>query len=133
MDKEFICFLIDDDADDQEIFLSVLEGITPSVQCVTASNGQEALKKLTAEKIKPDLIFLDLNMPLMNGRQFLKACHLLASCKEIPVIILTTSSDAKSREESLQLGARDYITKPDKYSLWGKVISEKINAYRHGQ
>lgn len=130
MAKEFTCFLIDDDADDQEIFLSVVNRIIPSVQCITATNGQEALKKLAEEHVKPDLIFLDLNMPLMNGKQFLKACHVIDSCREIPVIILTTSSDRKTMEETMRLGARDYITKPDKYSVWGKVIEEKINAYR---
>jgi CheY-like chemotaxis protein len=130
MAKHFTCFLIDDDADDQEIFLSIVEKISPSVQCITANNGQEALQKLTHENIKPDLIFLDLNMPLMNGKQFLKACNLLDNCKQIPVIILTTSSDRKTREETLSLGARDYITKPDKYSVWGQLIIEKIDAYR---
>ena len=122
--------MIDDDADDQEIFLSVVGNISPSVNCITASNGQEALQKLTTENIKPDLIFLDLNMPLMNGKQFLKACNGLDDCNKIPVIILTTSSDRKTMEETLTLGARDYITKPDKYSVWGKLIEEKINAYR---
>lgn len=110
--------------------MSVLEGISPTVHCITASNGQEAIRKLTAEKVKPDLIFLDLNMPLMNGQQFLRACNKLDDCRQIPVIILTTSSDSKSKEETLQLGAKEYITKPDKYSAWGKIIEEKINAYR---
>lgn len=130
MSKDFLCFLIDDDVDDQEIFLSVLERIKPAVNCVTASNGQEAIQRLMSEKIRPDLIFLDLNMPLMNGKQFLKACHKLDDCRQIPVVILTTSSDTKSKEETLLLGARDYITKPDKYSAWGKLIEETINNYR---
>ena len=108
----------------------MVETLSPSIHCITASNGKEAIKKLMAAEVKPDLIFLDLNMPLMNGKQFLKACHLLDNCKEIPVIILTTSSDTESREETMQLGARDYITKPDKYSAWGKVIAETINSYR---
>lgn len=130
MAKEFTCFLIDDDADDQEIFLSVLEQVDPSIRCYTAANGQEAIHKLKTEEIRPDLIFLDLNMPLMNGKQFLKACTTVAGCKDIPVIILTTSSDKSSIEETKQLGAKDYITKPDKFSAWGTVIKEKLNVYR---
>lgn len=130
MINEFTCFLIDDDIDDQEIFLSVLEDIAPSIRCYTAANGQEAISKLTSEEIKPDLIFLDLNMPLMNGKQFLKACNLLDGCRHIPVIVLTTSSDKNSIEETMQLGARDYITKPDKFSAWGSIIKEKLSAYR---
>ncbi len=128
--SNFLCFLIDDDPDDQEIFLEVLRNISPSIRCVTANNGQEAIEKLKSRQVKPDLIFLDLNMPLMNGQQFLKACHLVEDCSKIPVIILTTSSDRRSVEETMKLGARDYITKPDKYSAWGKLISEKIDAYR---
>ena len=49
--------------------------------------------------------------------------------KNIPVIILTTSSDKKSIEETMQLGAQDYITKPDKFSAWGSIIKEKLSAY----
>jgi CheY-like chemotaxis protein len=128
--KEFTCFLIDDDADDQEIFLSVLEEVAPSVHCYTAHNGDEAIAKLKSQEIKPDLIFLDLNMPLMNGKNFLKACHLLDGCRHIPVIILTTSSDKTSIEETRQFGARDFITKPDKFSEWGIVIKDKLKTYR---
>ena len=129
MNKEFTCFLIDDDIDDREIFLSVLEEVAPSIRCYTASNGQEAINKLISAEVKPDLIFLDLNMPLMNGKQFLKACQGLDNCRKIPVIILTTSSDKKSIEETRQLGACDYITKPDKFSAWGKIIKEKLEVY----
>jgi CheY-like chemotaxis protein len=128
--KEFTCFLIDDDADDQEIFLSVLETINPTVHCVTARNGREAMLKLTTEEVKPDLIFLDLNMPLMNGKQFLEACSRLEDCRKIPVVILSTSSDRQSIQETLKLGARNFITKPDKFSVWGRLIEETINAYR---
>ena len=130
--KDFTCLLIDDDADDQEIFLSVLEELGPSIHCVTADNGEEAIRKLTNREVTPDLIFVDMNMPLMNGKQFLKEYILLDGIKSIPVIILTTSSDKKSMEETIRLGARDYITKPDKLSMWGILIREKINAFRTG-
>jgi CheY-like chemotaxis protein len=131
--KEFICFLIDDDIDDQEIFLRVLKDFEPSIRCFTACNGQEAIDKLTSKEVKPDLIFLDLNMPLMNGKQFLKECHFLEGCRDIPVIILTTAADKRTIEETKQLGASDYITKPDKFSSWGSIIKEKVNAYRKSQ
>lgn len=130
--REFTCFLIDDDIDDQEIFVSVLSQINPSIRCITATNGQEAISKLKSENITPDLIFLDLNMPLMNGKQFLEACHFLDRCKEVPVIILTTSSDKRSIEETRKLGAADFITKPDKFSTWGAVLKEKLDAYKIG-
>lgn len=128
--SNFLCFLVDDDPDDQEIFMDVLHEISPSIHCVTACNGEEAINKLKSREVEPDLIFLDLNMPLMNGQQFLKAWKLLEDCSKVPVIILTTSSDKRSVEETMKLGARGYITKPDKYSAWNKAIAEKINFYR---
>lgn len=106
-----------------------MEDIAPSVRCVTAMNGLEAINKLSSEEVKPDLIFLDLNMPLMNGKQFLKACNELDKCRNIPVIILTTTSDKASIEETIRLGAKDYITKPHRFSEWGSVIKNKLIAY----
>jgi CheY-like chemotaxis protein len=129
MKEEFTCFLIDDDSDDQEIFLSVMEEIGPSIRCFTAANGSEALRKLMTEEVKPDLIFVDLNMPLMNGTQFLAECTLLERFPKIPVIVLTTSSDKRTIEETLKLGAIDYITKPDRFSGWETIIREKIAAF----
>lgn len=122
--------LIDDDQDDREIFLSVLKDLRPAIRCVTAVNGEEGLRILLSHEVEPDLIFVDMNMPLMNGRQFLLEYSHIDDIRSIPVIMLTTSSDKRSVEETLRLGARDYITKPDRFSGWGTVIREKINAFR---
>jgi CheY-like chemotaxis protein len=127
--KPFTCFLVDDDIDDQEIFLTVMEEIAPGIRCVTALNGQEAMNMLTSGEVVPDLIFLDLNMPLMNGKQFLAACGQVDKCRHIPVIVLSTTSDKSNIEETFRLGAKDYITKPHKFSEWGTLIKEKLSAY----
>ncbi|HET7178821.1 MAG TPA: response regulator [Chryseosolibacter sp.] len=132
MSEPFTCFLVDDDIDDQEIFLTVMEDIAPRVRCVTALNGQEAMNMLTSGEVLPDLIFLDLNMPLMNGKQFLAACRQVDKCRHIPVIVLSTTSDKSSIEETFRLGAKDYITKPHKFSEWGTLIKEKLSAYSPG-
>ena len=118
MSRQITCFLIDDDQDDQEIFLSVLHGFTPAIHCETADNGKEGLHKLLTGEVNPDIIFLDLNMPLMNGKQFLEARQDHEKIKHIPVIILSTSSDHKTILEARQWGAKHFITKPDKFSLW---------------
>ena len=83
--KEFTCFLIDDDKDDQEIFLTVLEEWGPAIRCITASNGEEAIRKLANREVVPDLIFVDMNMPLMNGTQFLKERNRLDGVSTIPI------------------------------------------------
>lgn len=112
--------LVDDDDDDREFFLEVVGDLFPEMSCVTAVNGQDALDKLG--HYRPDLIFLDLNMPLMNGRQFLAEVNKHSILSDIPVVILTTSSDRESIVETRRLGAKEFITKPDKFSGWQTIL-----------
>ncbi|MGZ3911027.1 MAG: response regulator, partial [Flavisolibacter sp.] len=74
MTKQISILLVDDDPDDVFLFEEVLKGIDPTVDFQTASDGEQALDQLTHAKhrILPDLIFLDLNMPRMDGRLCLK-------------------------------------------------------------
>jgi CheY-like chemotaxis protein len=123
------CFLIDDDVDDQEIFCAVLEIVAPGCNCITAANGQVALDMLTAGNISPDIIFLDLNMPLMNGRQFLFEVNRTNIAAGIPIVVLTTSADVSTRTSVLESGAKDFITKPDRFSEWEKVLKPVISNY----
>lgn len=120
--------LVDDDEDDQEIFLSVIANVAPAVTCSLAANGYEALKSLAEYDILPDLIFLDLNMPLMDGKQFLREVKKDTRFKQIPVIVLTTSSDTATINATKALGAENFVTKPDKYSGWEEKLKELIQA-----
>jgi CheY-like chemotaxis protein len=63
------CLLVDDDEDDKEIFSLALTEANPSIKCVVASDGHEALSLLRDGSFIPDYIFLDLNMPLMSGKE----------------------------------------------------------------
>lgn len=116
--------LIDDDEDDREFFLQVMFDILPDMVCETASNGKIALDKLKASPKRPDLIFLDLNMPLMNGRQFLAEIRNHHQLNDIPVVILSTSGDAQTIHETKNLGARHFITKPDLLQSWESVLRD---------
>lgn len=116
MSKINSLFLIDDDPDDQHVFAEALSEIDNSVSLLTSSNGLEALEILREAKTSlPDLIFLDLNMPKMSGKQFLKQIKSEPGLQNIPVLIYTTSSAISDREESLDLGAAGFIVKPDSY------------------
>ncbi|RPD38619.1 response regulator [Chitinophaga barathri] len=108
--------LIDDDTDDQEMFLSALEFIDESIVCNTAPNGYEAIMQLNDADSLPDLIFLDLNMPVMNGVQFLREVKVAHKAKDVPVVIYSTASDNQTIQEAKQLGAFQFITKPEKFS-----------------
>lgn len=98
------CLLIDDDKDDQEIFKLALQDINERVVCLTADNGVEGLQILLSAIDLPHFIFLDLNMPQMNGKDCLAAIRRDPRLAEIPVIIYSTSSDPRDIFESKKLG-----------------------------
>jgi len=107
--------LIDDDDDDQEIFFTALNQVAASVIFSAISNAGEALQKLKDKEITPDVIFLDLNMPIMNGQQFLIEIKKNVELANIPVIVFSTTSHLATIELTRELGAHDFITKPDKF------------------
>ena len=107
--------LIDDDEEDQDIFLSALKELNSAIQFEGIYDAVEALEKLSKREVIPDAIFLDLNMPVMNGLQFLSHVKSNDGLKAIPVIIYTTSSQTNTIRLAKELGAHDFITKPNKY------------------
>ena len=112
MSRTIRIFLLDDDLEDTEIFQEVLSFIDPTIQCSTAENGRDALEKLSRVTFIPDLIFLDLNMPRMDGKECLRKLKENLILRNIPVIIYTTSSQSKDIEETMGAGAIKFITKP---------------------
>jgi CheY-like chemotaxis protein len=109
--------LIDDDANDTEIFLPVIENISPHLESMTAPYGR------IGNEVQPDLIYLDLNMPLLNGKRFLVELVRLQQFKSIAVIILSTSSDKTTVKEARKLGAIDFVTNSDRFSERQKILT----------
>jgi len=118
------CFLIDDDVDDQDIFILALAEVDRSIRCEVASDSIDALKRLSNKELRPDYIFLDLNMPRMNGKQCLSQIRKIDFLRDIPVIIYSTSSDQRDRTETAQLGAADYIVKPNTVSALAGILAQ---------
>lgn len=128
MNRIDVLLLVDDDIDDQQIFAEALGTVDPSIKLVVASNGLEAMHKLnTTDSMQPDMIFLDLNMPMMNGKEFLQELKKTESFGHIPVIIYSTSSRPEDREQSLSLGATDFLVKPNNY----KSLCEQLRVIIH--
>lgn len=110
-------FLVDDDNDDQLFFTDALKEIDESIQCLIANNGKEALDQLKMLTALPDILFLDLNMPFMNGYECLTQLKNNVRLNEIPVVIFTTSNDPKDVELTHQLGADVFLSKPNEFNL----------------
>ena len=106
-----ILFLVDDDRDDREIFEEALMECDPSIDLMFARDGVEALEILDSGNILPDVIFLDYNMPRMNGMECLKNLKANQKTKQIPAIMYTTSGDRELEKTLLMLGADHYMQK----------------------
>ncbi|NCI47853.1 response regulator [Sediminibacterium soli] len=115
-----IVFLIDDDNIYQFTARKILESTGLAKEIVSFYNGKEAIKYLTDDKNRlsenfPDLIFLDINMPIMNGWEFLEEYHSLYGNFPKPVVVYVVSSsiDSHDMKKSRQYkGVTDYIVKP---------------------
>ncbi|MGE5123610.1 MAG: two-component system response regulator, partial [Acidobacteriaceae bacterium] len=97
-------------------------------ETITAGDGQEALDKVSQEK--PDLVLLDIMMPVMDGFEVLTRLKADQETREIPVIVISASNDLKSVVRGIQLGAEDYLPKPFEPTLLGARISSCLEKKR---
>jgi CheY-like chemotaxis protein len=122
--KPLNLLIIDDDADDREMFCEAVKEINDQIKCLCASGGSEALELFEKGQLSlPDLIFLDLNMPCVNGKQFLKLIKKKEDLQHIPVAIYTTSKLQEDVIETKRLGAVGFITKPTRLNDLKKEIA----------
>jgi CheY-like chemotaxis protein len=122
-----IILLADDDVDDTEMFCEAIENIDKSIVCHCAVNGKELLNKLNALVEKPQLIFLDVNMPVINGWECLRMLKEDEKYRNIPVIMISTSSHKKEMDIAWDLGALCYFIKPNNFNELSEVL-EAITA-----
>lgn len=124
MDKQYI-FLADDDEDDRMLFSEALEEQCPEASMVTFDNGVDLMASLLdREQRLPDVIFLDLNMPLMNGEECLSDIRREPKLEAIPIIIYSTSLDPQQVENLRENGANKYLKKPESFKKL-KITLEK--------
>lgn len=127
-DKKQI-LLVEDDSIDALTVKRALNDIKVTNPLNIVGNGEKALEFLrNEEKEKPGIILLDLNMPKMNGIEFLKIAKQDAQLKKIPVVVLTTSREEQDMVESFNLGVAGYMIKPVDYMQFVEVI-RTINLY----
>jgi len=109
-------------ADDQELvrrrICSTLTARAGFEVCGEATNGKEAVEKF--KELKPDLVILDITMPLMNGLEAARAIH--AFSPETPLLILSVHKSKQLVEEARRIGVRGYVTKEDAVESLVKAV-----------
>ena len=127
MSKSLNILLIEDDTIEVMKFNRVLKSLQLNHKIIEANNGEEALKILQFKENIPDIIVLDLNMPKLNGLEFLAILKDNDVLKYIPAIILTTSSNHKDVLECYKIGIAGYILKPLKYEEYVSSIKRLLD------
>jgi CheY-like chemotaxis protein len=135
--------IIDDDADDRIFFQEAISNISPVIETHACDSGIQALAMLHDNKaVRPDFIFLDFNMPLMNGRECLVELKKLLHHQLTNIIILSTSDMKEDIEDAMRLGAKLFLTKPNTFQelctmlrgvleeRWQKLFSSQIATER---
>lgn len=120
-----VVLLVDDDEDEHEIFLSALKNSSKQFHFVSADNCDKALEIL--QRLNPDYIFIDLNMPRTDGMICLQEIKKIQRIASVPVYMYSTGINEKEGKKALQLGAVDYIVKPNSLSTLCALLNRIIN------
>ena len=117
--------LAEDDKDDQELFMEALDATNVPSEVTTVENGQELLNALKdPDEPNPDIVFIDINMPVKGGKQALAEIKSDKELKDIPAVMLSTSNHPRDIEETFNKGANLYVQKPSSFSGFILVLKK---------
>lgn len=117
--------IIDDDVEDQEIFIEALREVDDRVHCRCANSGEEAIAVLESD-VPVQLIFLDMNMPKQNGKQVLREIRMSERFREIPVIMYSTSFAPRDIDDITMIGAVHHLLKPSRFDELCRSLRELL-------
>lgn len=118
---------VDDDFEEREIFSEALLSIDSTIKFLGAYSASNAFSKL--QDSLPDIIFVDINMPLVNGFQFLENLKQSERFSLIPVFVYSTSRMEEDISTSLKLGAVKYIVKPNDFKTLKEILREILEPF----
>ena len=133
MDEALTILLIEDDTIERLKFNRTLNKLGFRHQVLEAKNGEEAVEQLSKKHNLPHIIFLDLNMPRLNGLEFLERIKNDSVLRSIPTIILTTSNNAHDVIECYKIGIAGYVIKPLKYDEYVDKINKVLSYWSINQ
>jgi CheY-like chemotaxis protein len=119
------CLLVEDDHEDQELFIDAVHAVSSSAGCYAVSNGEEALFTLLEEGFNPDYIFTDLNMPRMNGFELLKILRGIEQFRLIPVIVFSSDYSPEVVQKVKALGATAFYSKT-RFGLVREILKKYL-------
>ncbi|MEM9917776.1 MAG: response regulator [Bacteroidota bacterium] len=126
--------LVEDDFVDALTVQRALKDIEVRNELIHIENGEEALSYLRdTQKPRPCIILLDLNMPRMNGIEFLEEAKMDAQLRSIPIIVLTTSTEHKDRHESFNYSVAGYMVKPIDYENFVEMMKNISNYWSQSE
>jgi CheY-like chemotaxis protein len=117
---------VDDDDDDASLLEAAVNHLDHGISFIKCYDGRDALELLANSTSKPDLILLDVNMPLLNGFDCLREIRKTPGVKDIPVFMLSTSASPKDVATALEIGARKFLTKPNTYRQICEIMRDII-------
>lgn len=130
MPRTFSLLLVDDDADDQLIFMEALRNLGLAFKVQSARDGVDAVKMMESPSFEiPDIAFFDLNMPRMNGKELLAKFRKNQTLDAVPVIVFSTSSRPDDINQCLKLGANAYLTKHGSFNSLCKDLREVLHLH----
>jgi CheY-like chemotaxis protein len=126
MNTSKIVFIIDDDADDREIFTDVLKDIDGGYEVWQSESADDAMLRMRLSRNLPHYIFLDLNMPRVNGLECLKAFKENSNLRPIPIFLYSTTVKARDVEQARSLGASGIISKTSNIKALRKALAKLL-------
>ncbi|MBD3661984.1 MAG: response regulator [Arenibacter algicola] len=124
-------FLADDDEDDRELFMDALSELPIETSVKQFENGVDLMAELYSGNPKPDTIFLDLRMPLMDGFECLTDIRSIPELSEIQIIIYSTSFNQNEVDQLKEAGANLYIKKPNSYNQLKTVLYKSLKPFQN--
>lgn len=125
--NKYKIFYTEDDIDDQDFFKEVVGEIDGNHDVYLQNHGDELMQLLLSPPPKPDVIFLDLNMPQKNGFEVLQEMRSDEKLSKIPVVVFSTSNNEDSIKACEKLGASLYVCKPESYHTYKQTLGSLLS------